>query len=96
MSTSSISSGLLTTSTALATGRNRINAVCLMTDLTNTASYVIYDNASAASGKVVAKGHLAAGGDMIHSNFSHPVLVENGIYVAITGTNAEVIVYFGG
>lgn len=93
---SSISSGLRAASAAIANGRNRINAVTLITDGINTASLLIYDNASAASGTVVVKVTAAAAQNTVHLVFENPVVVENGIYADVTGTGAGYIVFYGG
>lgn len=92
---SSISSGLQTTDQLLYTGRNRINAITLITDGTNAASVVVYDNTTAAS-KVAAKVTAAGAQNTMHVIFENPVLCENGIYADVTGTGAAYIVFFGG
>lgn len=94
--TSSKSSGLQTTDAAIIAYKNRINAITLITDGTNAASVVVYDNASAASGTVAAKVTAAGAQNTVHIIFENPVLCENGIYADVTGTGAAYIVYFGG
>lgn len=93
---SSRSSGLKTTDAAIAVGRNRINAITLLADATNAASVVVYDDASSATGTVLAKVKVAAGGVLQHVIFENPVITESGIFADVTGTGAEYIVYFGG
>jgi len=93
---SSRSSGLKTTDTAIATGRNRINAITLLADGVNAANVIIYDNASSASGTVLAKVKIATGSVIQHVIFENPVITEEGIFADVTGTGAEYIVYFGG
>lgn len=93
---SSQASGLKTADAVIATGRNRINAITLLGDGTNAASVIIYDNASAASGKVLAKVTQLAAAMYTHITFENPVTAENGLYADVAGTNAEYIVYFGG
>ena len=92
---SSCSSGLKTTDATIYTGRNRINAVTLITDSTNAASVVVYDN-TAASGLEVAKVTAIAGEGTVHVIFENPVICELGIYADVTGTNAAYIIYYGG
>lgn len=92
---SSHSSGLQTSSGIVANGRNRINAITLVTDGTNAASILIYDN-TAASGTVVAKATASGAQNTVHVVFPNPVIVDNGLYAAVTGTGAAYIVYFGG
>ena len=93
---SSRSSGLMTSDAVIQTGRNRINAITLLGDGTNAASLIVYDNASAASGLVVAKVTALATARFTHVIFENPVVVEDGIYADVAGTNAEYIIYYGG
>lgn len=93
---SSRSSGLQTADAVIQTGRNRINAITLLGDGTNAASLIVYDNASAASGTVLAKITALATERFTHVIFENPVVAEDGIYADVTGTGAEYIVYFGG
>lgn len=93
---SSRSSGLKTSDASIATGKNRINAITLLGDGTNAASLIVYDNASAASGLVLAKVTALATARLTHIIFENPVYAENGIYADVTGTGAEYIVYYGG
>ena len=93
---SSYSSGLKAADAVIATGVNRVNAVTLITDGTNAASIILYDNASAASGKELAKVTAAGADNTKHILFENPVRAENGIYADVTGTGAGYIVYFGG
>lgn len=93
---SSISSGLKTANAVIASGKNRINSVTLITDGTNAGTIVIYDNASAASGTVLAKVKCSGAGLVQHVVFENPVVAQDGIYADVTGTGAEYIVYYGG
>lgn len=93
---SSRSSGLKTADAVVATGRNRINAITLITDGTNAANVVVYDNSSGASGLVLGKVSAAGTQNTVHVIFENPVVAENGIYADVTGTGAAYIVYFGG
>lgn len=93
---SSRSSGLKTADGAIASGRNRINAITLIADGLNAASVVVYDNASAASGTVLGKVTALVGQGTVHVIFENPVIAENGIYADVSGTNAGYLVYFGG
>jgi len=93
---SSHSSGLQTADAAIQVGRNRINAITLLGDGTNAASLIVYDNASAASGTVLAKVTQLATARLTHIIVENPVICDNGIYADVTGTGAEYIIYFGG
>lgn len=92
---SSISTGVLNADTLIFTGRNRINAITVITDGTNAATVDLYDNTSAAN-KIAVKAKCA-GADLInHFIFENPVIMENGIYADVTGTGATFIVFYGG
>jgi len=93
---SSRSSGLKTADAVIQTGRNRINAITLLGDGTNAASVIVYDNASAASGVVLAKVTALAATRFTHVLFENPVVAEDGIYADVSGTGAEYIIYYGG
>ena len=91
----SISSGVLSASALIWTGKNRINALTVLTDGTISATVEVYDNTIATGTKrVVGK---CVGANLInHIIFENPVLFENGIYADVTGTGATFIVFFGG
>ena len=95
---SSRSSGLKSADAAIAAGRNRVNAITLLSDGTNACSVILYDNATAASGTEVGKVSIGAASlkKTEHVVFENPVICELGIYADVTGTGAEYIVYFGG
>ena len=95
MSTSSITSDLKAASASIATGKNRINAVTFLGDGTNASTLTVYDNASAASGKVVAKVVNRTSDQQNHIIFTNPVVCENGIYASLGGTGGNYIIYFG-
>ena len=95
MSTSSLSSGLQTTSTLIATGRNRINAIIFLGDGTNSSTLSIYDNTS-GSGKVSVKLINKATEQQNQVIFTMPVYFENGIYAQLSGTGGNYIIYYGG
>ena len=99
---SSKSSGLLSAdANAIAGGRNRINAVTLISDGTNACSVVIYDALTAGAGTAgttLAKVSIGAASlkKTEHVVFENPVWCDVGISADVTGTGAEYIVYFGG
>lgn len=84
----------LTTSTAVVAGRQFFRGVNINTDGTNTATITIYDNATAASGKII--GTFVCPGATLNKDviFNEPVRVYNGIYAAVAGTGASCNVYF--
>ena len=64
----------------------RLCDLAVYTNGTNAVTVICYDNASAGSGKVIAKaivsGSVNAGGDFI----STPRIAYNGIYCTVSGT----------
>lgn len=90
------SSGVLNADTAVLAIPGRLIAVQVLGDGINQASAVLYDNASAASGLEVAKIILDAG--LTDTGIQHisdeGVVCNNGIYLDISGTGAECIVYY--
>lgn len=89
------SSDLLTTSGLIATGKNYLKGVKILTDGTNAATVIVYDNTT-NSGKVLYKGVVA--GDQLAGpldDFTHMVQAELGLYVVLSGTGANAVVYFG-
>lgn len=96
MSCPSDSSGLKTADAVIADSPARLHGVKLLADGTNAATLTIYDNASAASGKVLAKISVKAGDvtETAHGNIPEGgVHALNGIYADVSGTGAEYIVY---
>ncbi len=73
-----------------------LHGVVLQNDGTNASSVVVYDNASAASGTVIAKLALPASSTTLTHPlvFSHPVIANNGLYIDVTGTGCAVHVYY--
>jgi len=92
---SSKSTGVLNADTLISTGRNRINALTVLTDGTNLATVDLYDN-TAGSGTIAVKGMCLGASRINHFVFENPVMVENGIYADVTGTGATFIVFYGG
>lgn len=92
---SSISTGVLNADTLIWTGRNRVNAITVLTDGTNAATVDLYDNTT-GSGTIRVKSKCVGANLVNHILFDNPVLFENGIYADVTGTGATFIVFFGG
>ena len=84
-----ISSGLLTASALVYTGRGTLNGVLAHEGATVT----IYDNTS-ASGKIIFQATVAESASSEFYGFNTHVRCENGLYAAVSGGNA--IVHFGG
>jgi len=87
------SSGLKTASEASHANPVVLGGCLLLTDGANDATLVLYDNASAASGDVVAK--LAIAGSDLTGGITFPfeVATANGLYAELTGVGANFILY---
>lgn len=92
--TTCISSGLLTTSGQVYTGRGTLNAVTVLTDGTNAATVTLYDNTSAA-GTVIFKALIPGASGSASDAYNLAIRCQNGIYASISGTGANAIVYYG-
>lgn len=88
------SSGLLTADGAISATSCYLTSIMVGADGTNAATVILYDNASAASGTVVAKIIVDAGATAETMTFDSPVQCNNGLYLDIGGTGAEVVVHF--
>ncbi len=91
---SSKSSGLLSADGVVMNQPGKLTAVTISADGTNAATVLLYDNASAASGNLLAKVVVDAGLTYEALCFDAPIDALNGIYLDITGTGAECIVYY--
>lgn len=72
----------------------RIHSIIVLSDGTNAATGTIQDNASAASGTVIAK--IICAGSQRTQAFWSDIGIEcsNGAYLTVAGTGAEVIVHY--
>lgn len=90
------SSGLKTSDSAILATAGALGGVLVITNGTNAATLIIYDNATAASGtvlwKCVVNGADQYGGGL----FPSLINAANGLYADISGTDAAYIVYFRG
>lgn len=73
-----------------------LHGVMLENDGTNASSVIIYDNATAASGVILAKVLLPASSTVLnyYVTFNHPITANKGIFADVTGTGAAYIVYY--
>lgn len=95
MSKGLTSSGLKSSSAVIAAMPAQLFNVQLLGDGTNAAVLTVYDNASAASGTVLAKLRLDAGlVQAEHLISEHSIVANQGIYCEVSGTGAEYIVHF--
>lgn len=89
----STSSGLLSASAAVAARPAIVQSVTVVPAAAD-ATVVLYDNASAASGTVLAKVFALANGASVSIAFNHPIQASNGIYLDISGASAAAIVTY--
>lgn len=73
-----------------------VHGIMLENDGTNASSVIIYDNASAASGVILASVALPATSAVLRQyiTFNHPVSANKGIFADVSGTGAAYIVYY--
>lgn len=93
MATYSFSSGEKTTDAAIVNGKGLLCGIHVITDGTNDATVIVYDNTSAAGTKLF-EAVVAGANDAQLFDFSVPVKAQIGIYVDVSGTGASYIVYF--
>lgn len=90
------SSDLLSADTAVVARRCLLRSLVVLADGTNAATVTIYDNATSAAGKVLAKVIVDAG--LTYESFSpseYGVEASNGLFADVSGTGAAYIVYYG-
>lgn len=87
------SSGLLSASAAIQAQGGYIHAITLI-PAAAASTLTVYDNASAASGTVVAATTAVATGASTTVSFHWPVPANAGIYASVTGTGATFIIHY--
>jgi len=87
------SSGLLITDGVVIASNSQLRGVVVLTDGTNDATVIIYDSKTEASGNELFK-ITVSGAENIGGIVNLKVKAENGIFISISGTGAEAIVYF--
>ncbi len=87
------STGQLTASGLVNTGKGILTSVLVITDGTNPVTVTIYDNTD-ASGKVLAKFYVPGATGYGGRNWTVPVQYETGLYCALSGTNGSAIVEY--
>jgi len=87
------STGQLTASALVNTGKGILTSVLVITDGSNPATVTIYDN-TAGSGKMLAKFYVPGATGYGGRNWTVPVQYENGIYCTVSGTGASAIVEY--
>jgi len=89
------STGLLSDNAAIVTsGGYALCSVLVITDGTNAATAIVYDNAVGAGGTVLFKGVVPGSASFGGGDAGSPISITNGIYFTISGTGANAIVYY--
>lgn len=86
--------GLQTADKAILARPGYFHGIEIITDGTNDASVIVYDNASAASGTIVFQGTIKGINNFGGVIFIDPVEMFNGIYIDMTGTGMSYIIYY--
>ena len=89
-----VSSGEQTADAAIYADAAWLTGIWVITDGTNDAKVIVYDNASAASGTVIGEITITGSGNFGGRDFPFPVKMYNGIYVDVTGTGASYIIEY--
>jgi len=89
-----VSLGEQTSDGILFNGKSLLAGILVITDGSNPATVILYDN-TAASGKKLFEAVVAGASNAALFMFDTHVQAENGIYLDIGGTGASCIVYRG-
>ncbi len=90
-----VSSGYKTADAVISGTGALLHGVILLTDASNAANVIIYDNATTSSGDKVAILKIPASTTAPQSIiFNSPIECNKGIYADVTGTNATYIVLY--
>lgn len=87
------SSGEITSSALVYTGKTLFSGVIIATDGTHDVTVTCYDNTSAAGKKLLPTFVVAAAFRFGGATLENPIKAETGIYCAISGTGASVVVH---
>lgn len=93
MSVPATTSGVISADGVVTDRPARIMSVTLI-PAAAASSIILYDNASAASGTVLAQLSAVANGASVHWSVTAGVVCNFGIYADITGASANAIVYY--
>lgn len=95
MSNPATSSGLKSADAIILAAPGTLLGLIIVTDGTNDATVSLYDNASAASGNILAK-FVVKGADLAKELVISEcgVVANNGIYADVSGTGANYIVHY--
>lgn len=94
MKNTSVSLGEQTSDGILFNGRTLLDGVMVITDGTNPATVILYDN-TAASGTKVFEAVVAGANNAELFSFNNSIKCDTGLYLDISGTGASCIIYRG-
>jgi hypothetical protein len=87
------SSGLVASSSAIIARPALFHGITLL-QASAACTAIVYDNASTNSGTAVEQVNNNTNTSTVSVKLNHPVECRNGIYVALTGTGANVIIHY--
>ena len=87
------SSGEITASENTVSGVALLGGVQVLTDGTNAATVIIYDSLTAANKKLY-EAVVAGANNTQFDSFNIPIKASAGLYVAVSGVGASVIMYY--
>ncbi len=87
------SSGIVAADGVILNNPGVLVAIIVLTDGSNNATAIIYDNASAATGKVLGKVAVQ-GADLMGGELKINALARNGLFLDISGTGAEALIRY--
>lgn len=94
MTNKAISTGVLTSSQTVATGKNYLAGLVVHADGTNVATVNVYDNTAASGTKLLSA--IVKAGERQVVVFPHvSIQASSGLYVELSGTGAGATVIFG-
>ena len=88
----SISSGAIASSQAVYAYPGYISAIVIKTDGTEDVAVIVYDNASAGSGKKLYESTIKGSDNYGGRTWVFPAKADNGLYVAITTSGTTVVI----
>jgi hypothetical protein len=87
------SSGLLSSSSVVVARPALLHGITLL-QASAACTAIAYDNATTNSGTALEQVNNTTNASTVSVKFNNPVNCLNGIYIAITGTGANVIVHY--
>ncbi len=87
------SSGLKSSSTAIIARPALLHGITLL-QASAACTAIVYDNATTNAGVALEQVNNNTNTSTVTVKFTHPVEASNGLYVALTGTGANVIIHY--